>query len=138
MTWAADPQLGSGWAFPPRWEQDKNGAAAVAQSDGAAHVREAIRVLLRTEIGSRVMRPTFGVGVERYVFEPRTGDVCHRLASAVERALLLWEPRVIVDETEAVPSGEAEDRIDVRIVYRTDRHSRPDNIVLPFWVGSPT
>ncbi|MDT7844928.1 GPW/gp25 family protein [Streptomyces justiciae] len=136
MTWSTDPQLGRGWAFPPRWE-DTDGEARVAQSEGADRVKEALRLLLRTELGSRVMRPTFGVGVERYVFEPRTGDVCHRLASAVERALMLWEPRVIVEETQAVPSGEADDRIDVRIVYRTDRHSRPDNLVLPFWVGSP-
>src|SRR5665647_835530 len=56
-----------------------------------------MRVLLRTGVGARLMRPGLGVGVDRYVFEPRTTDVCYRLAHDIERALLLWEPRVIVD-----------------------------------------
>jgi len=97
-----------------------------------------MRVLLRTGIGARVMRPTLGVGVDRYVFEPRTSDVCYRLANDIERALLLWEPRVIVDAVEAVPAGEADDRIDVRIDYRVDRHSRPTNLVLPFYLQAPS
>ncbi|WP_421742309.1 GPW/gp25 family protein [Cellulomonas sp.] len=139
MTYGDDPHLGRGWAFPPRWDLPDGAAAAVlATSDGVPHVQEAMRVLLRTGVGARVMRPTLGAGVDRYVFEPRTTDVCYRLAHDVERALLLWEPRVIVDAVEAVPAGEADERIDVRIEYRLDRHSRPDNLVIPFFVAGPS
>jgi phage baseplate assembly protein W len=130
------PQLGRGWAFPPRWDTLDN-TAVVAANDGVEHLQEAMRVLLRTGVGSRLMRPTLGVGVDRYVFEPRTTEVCYRLADEIERALLLWEPRVIVDAVEAVPAGSAEDRIDVRIDYRIDRHSRPTNLVLPFFLETP-
>jgi uncharacterized protein len=136
VSYADHPQLGRGWAFPPRWDVD--GADAVlATSDGVEHVQEAMRVLLRTGIGSRVMRPGLGAAVDRYVFEPRTPDVCHRIAHDVERALLLWEPRIVVDAVEALPAGSAEDRVDVRIDYRVDRHSRPANLVIPFHLGSP-
>lgn len=140
------PHLGRGWAFPPRWtgvEVAGDGVAVpdvvavVDASDGLTHVQEAMRILLRTGVGARVMRPGLGAGVDRYVFEPRTADVCYRLARDVERALLLWEPRVIVDAVEAVPSGEAQDRVDVRIAYRVDRHSRPDNVVLGFHLQGP-
>ena len=141
MSYADHPQLGRGWAFPPRWDvEDGEGdaTAVLAITTGLEHVQEAMRVLLRTGIGARVMRPTLGVGVDRYVFEPRTSDVCYRLANDIERALLLWEPRVIVDAVEAVPAGEAEDRIDVHIDYRVDQHSRPANLVLPFYLQAPS
>jgi phage baseplate assembly protein W len=139
MIYGDDPHLGRGWAFPPRWDLAPGAEAAVlATSHGVTHVQEAMRVLVRTGVGARVMRPTLGAGVDRYVFEPRTTDTCYRLAHDVERALLLWEPRVIVDAVEAVPAGEADERIDVRIDYRLDRHSRPDNVVIPFFMQGPT
>ena len=125
------PQIGIGWSFPPRWA-----GGEVVTSSGTTHLEEAIRVILRTGIGSRVMRPTLGAGVDRYVFSPRTEEVCFRLATDVERALVLWEPRIIVDRVEAVPAGEADDRIDVTIEYRIDRHRRPTNLVVPFYLES--
>jgi phage baseplate assembly protein W len=134
------PQVGVGWAFPPRWGTTATGDTTrvlVATSGGAAHVAEALRIHLRTALGSRVMRPAFGAGVDRYVFEPRTPAVCHRLADDVRRALLLGEPRVLVDAVGAVAAGEADDRIDVTIEYRIDRHRRPESLVLPFFVGGP-
>lgn len=127
------PQVGRGWAFPPRWA--RNGEVRVAMNDGIDHVGEAMVILLRTGLGSRVMRPSLGAGVDRYVFEARTGDVCHRLADDVRRALVIGEPRVTVDSVTAVPAGSAEDRIDVTIEYRIDRHRRPTSLVVPFTVG---
>jgi len=110
----------------------------VATNDGSQHVKEAMIILLRTLRGSRVMRPGVGAGVDRYVFEPRTAEVCYRLADDVRRALMIGEPRVIVDSVTASPSGEAEDRVDVLIEFRIDRHRRPESLVVPFYVaGGP-
>lgn len=124
------PHVGIGWAFPVRW--DSTGVRAVDNEE--EQIRQAIRIVIRTNLGSRVMRPTYGADVERYVFAPRTDQVCFQLAFDVERALLLYEPRIIVDEVVATPAGEAEDRIDVSIDYRIDRHRRPSNLVLPFYL----
>ena len=123
------PHVGVGWAFPVRW-----GPQGVELVGDEEEIRQAIRIVLRTNLGSRVMRPTYGADVERYVFAPRTDQVCFQLAFDVERALLLHEPRIIVDRVEAVPAGEAEDRIDVEIDYRIDRHRRPSSLVLPFYL----
>ena len=127
------PQVGRGWAFPPRWTAAEGGAS-VEMNDGAEHVMEAMVILLRTALGSRVMRPGLGAGVDRYVFEPRTADTCHRLADDVRRALVLGEPRVIVDNVDAAPSGSAEDQVDVTIEFRIDRHRRPNTLVVPFYL----
>ena len=130
----AYPQVGRGWAFPPRWERTAGGDVGVAMTDGVEHVAEAMRLVLRTALGSRVMRPGFGSGVERFVFEPRTPDVCHRLAEDVRRALLLGEPRVSVDRVEAVARDDAGERVDVTVEYRIDRHRRPASLVVPFYL----
>jgi len=104
-------------------------------SDAAAHVEEALEILLRTAIGSRVMRPGLGASVDRFVFEPRTADACYRLADDVRRALVLGEPRIIIDRVEAVASPTVEDRVDVTIEYRIDRHRRPQSLVVPFYLA---
>jgi phage baseplate assembly protein W len=111
------------------------GPPAAQMNDGIDHVQQAMVILLRTMLGSRVMRPRVGAGVDRYVFEPRTAEVCYRLADDVRRALMIGEPRVIVDEVTAVPAGEADDRVDVSIVFRIDRHRRPESLVVPFYVA---
>lgn len=129
------PHVGRGWAFPPTWaRRPKSGPVSLETEEGQEHLADALRVLLHTLPGSRVMRPDFGAGVDRYVFEPRTPDACHRLADDVLRALLLGEPRVIVDSVQAVPSEGADDRVDVIVSYRIDRHRRPNNLVVPFYL----
>ena len=135
MTTGDYPQVGRGWAFPPRWRAQASGLVSVDLDEGAEHVMEAMVITLRTMLGSRVMRPGFGAGVDRYVFEPRTPDACHRLADDVRRALLLGEPRVIVDLVDAVPAGDADDRVDVTIEFRIDRHRRPNSLVVPFYLA---
>jgi len=135
MTTGDYPQVGRGWAFPPRWVSGAGGTAEVVLNDGAEHVTEAMVILLRTMLGSRVMRPELGAGVDRFVFEPRTTEACYRLADDVRRALVRGEPRVIVDAVEAVPAGDADDRVDVTIAYRIDRHRRPTSLVVPFYLA---
>jgi phage baseplate assembly protein W len=129
--------VGNGWRFPPRWvsRDDGSGAIELTMSSGSEHVQEALVIILRTLVGSRVMRPRFGAGVDRYVFEPRTAEVCYRLADDVRRALVVGEPRVIIDSVTAVPAGVADERIDVSIEYRIDRHRRPESLVVPFFMA---
>lgn len=136
------PQVGRGWQFPPRWvavvQRRRIGPATVQMNAGEDHLEEAMVLALRTALGSRRMRPSFGAGVDRYVFEPRTAEACHRLADDVRRALVLGEPRVIVDLVEAMPAGTADDRVDVTIEYRIDRHRRPTSLVVPFYLAGAT
>jgi phage baseplate assembly protein W len=127
--WDDYPQVGVGWGFPVQW--DDGGLRASA---GKERIEEALLVLVRTGVGERVMLPSFGAGVDRFVFEQRTDEVCRRLEDDVRRTLLLHEPRVIVDRIEAVPAG-ADDRIDVLLEYRIDRHRRPESLVLPFYAA---
>ena len=135
------PQVGTGWAFPPTWGpgDDEPGGpptpARLSTNDGYEHVIDALELHVRTLIGSRVMRPEFGADADRYVFEPRTPAVCHRLADDVRRALVVGEPRVIVDRVYAEPAGAAQERIDVTVDFRIDRHRRTESLVIPYYAG---
>lgn len=138
------PQAGRGWAFPPRWKRPGSGSdaeaglVAVAANDGAEHLGQALVLLLRTGIGERIMRPGYGAGVDAYVFEPRTPESCHRLADDVRRAVLLGEPRVIVDDVTALADPDTDGRVEVTLTYRIDRHRRPTSLVVPFYLdGAP-
>ena len=67
-----------------------------------------------------------------FVFEPSNDQTLHQIGFDTERALSLWEPRVIVDDVTVVPADDT-NRIDVEIAYRIDRHRRPSSLVLPFY-----
>jgi hypothetical protein len=53
-------RLGTGWAFPLRPDATRGN---LGYRSGAEKVREAILLILQTEPGERVMRPTFGAGL---------------------------------------------------------------------------
>jgi hypothetical protein len=123
------PHVGVGWRFPVRWNAD----GRVETEGGPDKLVQSMTLVIRTAVGARVMRPGFGAGADRYVFDPRSEETSFRLAFEVRQALLLWEPRVVVDSVDAVPAGDDGERIDVTVVFRDDPHRRPTSLVLPFY-----
>ena len=126
----ADPKafLGSGWAFPV-------GVAAgrVATAQHEEDIRQAIRIILDTEPGERVMRPDFGAGLRGLLFEPINTTTVALARHRVERALVLWEPRIdsIGVDVRAEPK-QGLLRIEVR--YRVRATNTFYNLVHPFYV----
>src|SRR3954469_15622901 len=96
--------LGVGWAFPIG--VDLSGETALAADD--EDIRQAIRIVLNTTPGERVMRPDFGAGLPALVFEPINTTSMALARHHVEQALIRWEPRidsVAVDVTADRPLG---------------------------------
>ncbi len=125
------PHIGTGWSFPPRWTQDTDGVSA-DRSTGERKVAQSMRIIVRTDIGERRMRPLFGADANRFVFEPTNGTSVEQLAFFTQRALKLWEPRILLDDVSARQSTEP-GRVDVVVDYRIDRHRKPNNLVIPFY-----
>jgi phage baseplate assembly protein W len=135
---APDPArafLGVGWAFPPRLDA----AGAVAEAVYEDDVREAIRIVLGTNPGERVMRPDFGAGLDRFVFEPVNPTTIARLQRQVREALVTWEPRIDIDEIDVKPQGTPPVVLLVELVYRVRATNALENFVYPFYLqeGSP-
>jgi uncharacterized protein len=132
--------LGQGLAFPVR--ADAQGRVALVT--GPHDIEQAIKIILGTIPGERVMRPTFGCRAWELVFAPINASTCKLLEHYVREALEFWEPRielrsVRVSEPPARP-GEARyergNRLDVLIDYEIKSTHDPRSIVYPFYIMS--
>ena len=123
--------LGVGWAFPPRLVQGDVAASAYEQD-----VREAIRIILGTEPGERVMRPEFGAALRSLAFEPVDTTTMALLRHRVELALVRWEPRIDVGEITVTPGfgPSAPARLDITVSYRVRATNTFYNLVYPFYL----
>lgn len=119
--------LGSGWAFPVAVAED----GALPIRAGSDKVRQSILLILETEPGERIMLPSFGAGLQRFLAEPNTVAVRALIQHEVERALTAWEPRIRVDAVEVVPGADPE-LVLIAIAYTHVRDGRTDNLVYPF------
>ena len=123
-------QLGRGWAFPLHPDRDSRQLTYVA---GRALVRQSILLILDTEPGERLMRPTFGCGLRRYLMTPNTTATRALIQNDVERALTAWEPRVRLQSV-VVDAGDDPALAVIRIDYVHQRDGSPDNLVYPFYL----
>lgn len=128
----ADPRafLGVGWSFPPAI--GSNGSIALAEYE--EDVRQAIRIILGTEPGERVMRPTFGAGLRSFIFEPVNQRTMSQLEQRVREALITWEPRIDVKSVTVTQDGAQAGRLLVDIAYLVRATNAIQNLVYPFYL----
>lgn len=126
-----DPRgfLGSGWAFPVALGPDGDVAMVGHEED----VRQAVLLILETELDERVMRPEFGAGLAALAFEPLSTSTMALARHRVETALITWEPRIdrIEVTTTALPR---QGRLDLDIRYRVRATNTFYNLVYPFYL----
>ena len=89
--------IGIGWAFPPRF--DRQTAAPVMVSD-LADIQESLHILLSTSLGERVMQPEYGCNLGDYQFEVVNTTFLTRLKNIIERAILYYESRIVLENIE--------------------------------------
>jgi uncharacterized protein len=126
--------LGRGWAFPVAVA----GEGDIALAEGPADVREAVRLILETEPGERVMRPDFGSGLRGLVFEPITTSTLALVRHRVEQGLTRWEPRIDVEQVRVVIDDAESGKLLVEIEYRVRATNTFYNLVYPFYLQEGT
>lgn len=87
-------------------------------------VRQSIKIILQTRPGERLMRPTFGAGLERYLHEPNTLTTRRRIRDLITNSLERWEPRVVLDRVDVWEVEQRPDTVRIEIVYRLRRTNR--------------
>ena len=85
---------GRGMSFPPRVGDD----GRIAWSEGETNIREMIQVILRTQECERLNLPSFGAGLQRYLFEPNTVATRFQIEDRITKSLQLWEPRISLSD----------------------------------------
>ena len=136
--------LGRGMAFPS-W-QDKTGRSQQSarigmtggfeEAAGVVKIEESIRVILGTQYGERVMRPTFGCNLKSLVFAPNNDATANVARHYVSEGLARWEPRIEV--LEVVVNRDLVERqvgvMRISIVYRIKATQLTHSFVYPFYL----
>ncbi|MYC24423.1 MAG: hypothetical protein F4X56_00725 [Gammaproteobacteria bacterium] len=95
-------------------------AADGRRLSGRAHLRQSIRDVLTTPIGSRVMRPDYGSRLFQLVDRPANRGLAGDLVAAAAEALDRWEPRFrLLSASVDVPSP-GHVRMDLDGIYVPD------------------
>ncbi len=122
--------LGRGWSFPVR---PNPLTRRIETEDGPEKVRQSIQIILETEPGERIMRPSFGCGLRRYLMKPNTAATRALIQRDVQSSLAAWEPRVRLQEVRVDP-GDDPSLILIGITYVHVRDGSAGNFVYPFYL----
>ena len=95
---------------------------------GLAHLRQSVRDILTTPIGTRVMRREYGSRLFELVDAPLTPGTLTEIYAAAQDALRRWEPRLRVERIRATANqgglsgghAKAKILIDLEGVYLPD------------------
>ena len=105
-----------------------NTGRAVADLD---HLRQSIRDILTTPIGTRLERRTYGSLVPDLIDHPDNGTTRIRMYAATASALMRWEPRLRLSRiqlTSGPQTGQV--TLDLSGEYLAPQGSRPLNLQL--------
>lgn len=122
--------LGEGWAYPLQIAPDNHLARAVYEED----VRQAIRIILGTNPGERVMRPEFGAGLNDFLFEPISTTTLSLVRNRVYTALIDWEPRIDLERVRVSYDPVEKTKLLIEIHYRVRSTNTQFNLVYPFYL----
>ncbi|MEH1818119.1 GPW/gp25 family protein [Nostoc sp. C052] len=123
--------LGTGWAYP--LHLNVQGGIQLSRED--QKVKESIWIILRTGVGERVYRPTFGSRLSELAFAPLNSDTLLRIRLYVLEALEVWEPRITIDEVVTDPDP-MRGRVDIIINYRLKDSPDIYSFVYPYYLVS--
>jgi uncharacterized protein len=65
-------------------------------------IKQSINTIVYTPPGSRLFEPTFGVGIEQFLFEPFTEATGAAIGKAIENGINKYEPRVALQSVNVV------------------------------------
>ena len=103
-------RVNRGLAWPV--ELDERGALALAT--GVGNIEASMVAIMATTPGERVMRPDFGCRLWQHLGDPPDVDA---VADAVREALVLWEPRVNVEDVVVTAVHDGDDGVDVDVTF---------------------
>ena len=132
-----DPEkafLGVGWAFPPYLDVTRVPAMVAYEED----IRQSIMIIMGTEPGERIMRPDFGAGLNRFVFEPANTTTMALIQTRVHDALVDWEPRIEVIAVKVTVDANERNLLLIETTYRVRATNTLHNLVYPFYLQEAT
>jgi uncharacterized protein len=79
-------------------------AGRLAYAQDAQCLRQALWNVLMTNPGERLMRPSFGAGLNQWIGQPNTETTRRLIASSITASVARWEQRVGLANVDVAPS----------------------------------
>ena len=124
--------LGTGFGFPVRVDPN---TGRVVTTSGEEDIEAAIRIILGTQPGERPMTPSFGCGINNFVFDTADYTSIALMKHEVKNALVMWEPRITDIEVEITQPPGKEGVLLIEISYTVRSTNTPFNLVYPFYIS---
>ena len=123
--------LGRGFAFSPKLEHRWGKFRGVEADED---VREAIRIIIGTAPGERVMRPDFGCGIHNLPFSAISSQLVEDIRRTVTEALTRFEARIDVLGVKVDASSSLNGVLQIELEYRMRTTNQRGNFVFPFYI----
>lgn len=127
--------LGTGWGFPPEFDTDRRTPELVSEEQD---IQQSLFLLMSTTPGERIMNPAYGCDLQSVVFERIAEATRFKIISLVSAAILMFEPRIIVNEIEVYIISYDPGLIHIQIEYTIIKTNTRSNIVYPFYQNEGT
>jgi phage baseplate assembly protein W len=113
-------------------------SGSLSYADDAQSLREALWNILRTNPGERLMRPTFGAGLNQWVGQPNTQSTRQLIASSIATAIGIWESRVTLAGVDVSVDPQDAARVVIVLTYgaRGSVAAPPAQLTLVLPLGS--
>jgi phage baseplate assembly protein W len=85
---------------------------------GINHLRQSIRDILTTPLGSRVMRREYGSRLFDLLDNPLNDATIVEIYAATAEALMIWEPRLRVQRVQVASLSPSSLSIDLEAIYQ--------------------
>lgn len=107
----------SGWAFPVAVDEVTGRIKMTTDNDC---VRQNIRLIVQTDRGERKMRPNFGAGLNRFLFQNVDLVLVNRMSETIAQSIRLWEEHLRGVNVGVMQSQQDYAAVNVNIEYITD------------------
>ena len=124
--------LGTGWSFPPRFDQVSGRVAMTADEEDIA---ASLQILFGTLRGERFLNPKYGLNLRELLFEPMSTTMTTFVKDNIRTNILVYEPRIAVENLALDTSRQYEGRISILLEYRVRATNSRYNLVYPFFIS---
>ena len=127
--------LGTGWAFPPTFKKSLQTNEMVSDEQD---ILQSLQILFSTQIKERVMRFEYGCDLSPLLYENITTTLKTKIKADIENAILLFEPRISLENVLFKSDDENTGIIYLEIVFKIKSTNSRKNFVYPFYLEEGT
>lgn len=106
---------------------DSGGGIAI-DTDPIHRLGQHIVAALLTGRGERVMRPTYGVGVQRDVFESNDFALANEISLQLRTSLAMWEPEANIIGVRITRNDQMPEKMDVAVSFSLVAGTQPHTV----------